>query len=121
MTIQIKRLQKKTAWSAADRARHKRIREQMQRTKPSPAELTADGTWMPLGAYFVLKQTIFVLKAEREKAGLSLAALAKRTGIDKAALSRLESGKQANPTLATLSRYAAALGKEVCVALRNTE
>lgn len=121
MTIQIKRLQKKTAWSAADRARHKRIREQMQRTKPTPRELMADGEWLPLGAYFALKQAVHILKAERAKAGLSLAEMAKRTGIDKAALSRLENGKQANPTLATLMRYAAALGKEVCVALRNAD
>lgn len=119
MTIQIKRVQRKTAWTAADRARHKRIREQMQRIKPTPEQLMGDGVWLPLGAYFTLKQTIGALKTERERAGLTLSALAKRTGIDKAALSRLESGKQANPTLATLLRYAAALGKEVCVALRD--
>ncbi len=119
MTMQIKRLQKKTNWSAADRARQRRIREQMQKTKPTPEQLMADGAWLPLGAYFALKQAIHILKAEREKAGLSLAALAKRTGIDKAALSRLENGKQPNPTMATLSRYAAALGKEVCLAFRD--
>lgn len=121
MTIQIKRLQKKTAWSAADRARHERIRKQMQRTKPTPKELMADGEWLPLGAYFALKQAIGVLKTERERAGMTLTALAKRTGIDKAALSRLENGKHANPTLATLMRYAAALGKKVYVALRDAE
>jgi transcriptional regulator with XRE-family HTH domain len=40
---------------------------------------------------------------------LSLEALALRSKIDKAALSRLEAGKQSNPTIATLLRYARAL------------
>ena len=94
--------------------RHRKIREQMQKSKPSPGQLMADGTWLPLGSYFALKQAIHVLKQEREKAGVSLRTLAKRTGIDKAALSRLENGKQPNPTMATLSRYAACSAKK-CV------
>lgn len=53
------------------------------------------------------------LKEHRSASGVSLTELAERTGIDKAALSRLESGAQANPTIATLERYAAALGKHI--------
>ena len=121
MTIRIKRVQKKTAWSAADRARHRRIRAQMQRTKPGPAELSSEGAWLPLGMYFALKQAIHELQRERKQAGLSLAAMAQRTGMDKAALSRLENGQQPNPTFATLSRYAAALGKEVCLSFRDAK
>ena len=41
--------------------------------------------------------------------------LAERTGIDRAALSRLENGAQDNPTINTLQRYAFALGKQVLV------
>jgi len=37
--------------------------------------------------------------------------VAERSGLDRAVVSRLESGKQDNPTVATLMRYAAALGK----------
>ena len=40
---------------------------------------------------------------------MSLEELALRSRIDKAALSRLEGGKQSNPTVATLLRYARAL------------
>jgi transcriptional regulator with XRE-family HTH domain len=40
---------------------------------------------------------------------MSLEELALRSRIDKAALSRLEGGKQSNPTIATLLRYARAL------------
>lgn len=49
------------------------------------------------------------LRLERERRGLSLADLSERTGMDRAALSRLETGKT-NPTVATLARVAAALG-----------
>src|SRR5262249_12024721 len=37
--------------------------------------------------------------------------VAEKSGIDKAALSRLETGRQINPTVATLARYAKAVGK----------
>ena len=61
------------------------------------------------------------LKQERQRAGLSLTDLAKRTGIDKAYLSRLENAQQANTTLETLRRVAEALGKELVLALNDTQ
>ncbi len=60
-----------------------------------------------------LKEFLGTLRRERESRGLSLSDLAERTGIDKAALSRLENGRQMNPTFFTLARYAHALGKHV--------
>ena len=42
-----------------------------------------------------------------------------RTGIDKATLSRLETGKQTNPTVDTLVRYAAAVGKQLVLTLQD--
>lgn len=60
-----------------------------------------------------LEHVMQVLKAERERQGLSLADMRERTGIDRAALSRLESGQHPNPTIATLMRYARALGKTI--------
>jgi transcriptional regulator with XRE-family HTH domain len=42
---------------------------------------------------------------------MTLAQLADKTGIDQAALSRLENGKNANPTFDTILRIAGALGK----------
>jgi hypothetical protein len=53
------------------------------------------------------------LRQAREVAGLSLAEITVRSGIDSPALSRLENGLNPNPTLATLSRYAQALGKRI--------
>jgi ribosome-binding protein aMBF1 (putative translation factor) len=56
-------------------------------------------------------------KAERENQGLTLADLAERMGIDPPALSRLETGKVLNPTLATLHKWAEALGQQLDVNL----
>jgi transcriptional regulator with XRE-family HTH domain len=50
---------------------------------------------------------------------LSLADVAERSGIDKAALSRLENGVHDNPTVETLARYAAALGKKLTWSLQD--
>jgi hypothetical protein len=56
-------------------------------------------------------------KAERERQGLTLAIVAERMGIDAPALSRLETGKMLNPTLATLHKWAEALGRELEIGL----
>ena len=53
------------------------------------------------------------LKRERQRRGLSLADVSERSGMDKGMLSRLENGKLLNPTLATLWRYAEAIGARI--------
>jgi DNA-binding XRE family transcriptional regulator len=50
------------------------------------------------------------LKRARERKGLSQGEVARRTRQARSAISRLESGEYANPTLHTLYRYAQALG-----------
>jgi DNA-binding XRE family transcriptional regulator len=55
----------------------------------------------------------------REAASLTLAELCERTGIDKATLSRFENGVHGNPTLATMTRYAEALGMQLEVELKK--
>ena len=56
-------------------------------------------------------------KAVRESQGLTLADVAERMGIDPPALSRLEAGKMLNPTVATLHKWAEALGQKLDVDL----
>ena len=56
-------------------------------------------------------------KSLREHHGLTLAEVAERMGIDAPALSRLETGKMLNPTLATLHKWAEALGQKLKVDL----
>ena len=58
-------------------------------------------------------------KAVRESQGMSLAEVAERMGIDSPALSRLETGKMLNPTLATLHKWAEALGQQLEVDLSS--
>jgi len=57
------------------------------------------------------------LKSMRENQGLTLAEVAARMEIDAPALSRLETGKVLNPTLATLHKWAEALGQKLDVDL----
>ncbi|MCC7334104.1 MAG: helix-turn-helix transcriptional regulator [Pirellulaceae bacterium] len=98
-----------------ERAKLAMVREQIaeelpdirQRAKERLAVLKKEG--MPL------RQVLAALRAERERQGLSLADINERTGIDRAALSRLENNADANPTLATLERYAEAVGRRMVV------
>lgn len=102
-----------------ERARHAKVREQIaeelpdirRRAKERLALLKKEGT--------PLRQVLSALRAERERQGLSLADINERTGIDRAALSRLENNEDANPTLATLERYAEAVGRQMVVLLSD--
>jgi ribosome-binding protein aMBF1 (putative translation factor) len=61
------------------------------------------------------------LRRERERQGLSLTDLAERTGIDRATISKLETGKIANPTVGTLRTVAKALGKTLTWTLESAK
>jgi DNA-binding XRE family transcriptional regulator len=98
------------------RAEHRCIRSLFQNWHPSPEELIASGEGVGfslIGEYPYLRPFLVRLKNVRQRAGLSLADVARRCSIDKAALSRLENGQNSNPTLDTLWRYAAALGRRL--------
>ena len=97
-------------------------RERYQRDKPSPEQLLAEGghkQFVPLGELMFIHQVMASLKKERERQGLTLAALSKRSGIDQAALSKLETGSHGNPTLETLHRIALALGKVIACVIQD--
>ncbi len=66
-----------------------------------------------------LHEVLVQLKAAREAKGLSLADLTELTGMDRSALSKLETGQRANPTVETLVRYAEAVGKRLLVSLTD--
>ena len=74
---------------------------------------------MTMGMYFDIQRALQALKREREQSGISISDVAKRSGLDRAVVSRLENGKQDNPTVATLMRYAAAVGKPLPLVLRR--
>lgn len=66
-----------------------------------------------------LRGLLMELKSAREAKGLSVADLTRLTGMDRSALSKLETGQRANPTVETLARYAEAVGKRLVVTLRD--
>lgn len=68
-----------------------------------------------------LQELLPQLKAAREAKGLSLADLTEITGMDRSALSKLETGQRANPTVETIVRYAEAVGKRLVVSLVDVE
>jgi hypothetical protein len=101
------------ALTEEERARHARIRGQIEQEKP---DLIARGR----GAkerHSRLREAVSALKATREALGLTLADIKMRTGIEKGNLSRLENAPNPNPTIETLTRYADAVGKELVITL----
>ena len=61
----------------------------------------------PLAIDPELATALATLRAERERQGLSLSDVAERSGIDRATLSKLETGKVPNPKVGTLRALAA--------------
>src|SRR5438105_5759703 len=119
--------QRKTIqWTAEQRAQHQAIRDAFRDWRPGPEELIASGEAARLGLdviHFPAQELLRQLKAFREGAGLTLADVSARCGIDQPALSRLENGHTKNPTLDTLWRFAAAVGRRLVLtteAIRNT-
>ncbi len=114
--MKAQRLFRASRKTAKERTRENALREQLQKERPSLEDLVRTGETDPdavmtMGMYFDVQGALQALKRERERGGLSIAQVAKRSGLDRAVVSRLENGKQDNPTVATLMRYAAALGK----------
>ena len=111
----MRRIARKRRLTADEAAKYRKVREQVEQELP---ELVA--RHHERSATLEKLETLFPqLKAAREARGLSLAALTELTGIDRSALSKLESGQRPNPTLSTLVRYAEAVGKQLVVALTD--
>lgn len=105
----------KVKWSRADRARHQAIREEFAH-RPNQEELHQTGDFqgsIKSGAYFAVQSLVRDLKHIRTASRLTLADVANLTGIDEADLDLLETGRQSNPTVDTLWRYAHALGRRL--------
>jgi DNA-binding phage protein len=92
-----------------ERGRHRIIRAQIEQEKSA---IQARGR-AAMETHDHLQQALQALKAAREQRGLSLTEMSRRSGIDRARLSRLETDAHANPTLETLSRMAQALDVEL--------
>ena len=96
------------------------IRQRFQKEKPTLQELVDSGDLEGVattGEFWELRKTFAALKKLRQERGLSITDMSDLTGMDRAAISRLENGQMNNPTIATMNRYAEALGKRVVVGL----
>ena len=116
-----RRLFRKRDQTPAQEAHEAAVRERFQRERPSLRDLleSGDGT-DPLTQreYFELQVACRErLRPLREAAGLSLSDMAARTGMDRAAIQKLESGVHTNPTIGTINRYLHALGKRLVVSI----
>jgi transcriptional regulator with XRE-family HTH domain len=107
--------------TAAQKAEEKKVRQMFRDWKPGPEELLASGRWQ--GPIVVEGQEEFwkairAVRAFREAQGLTLKEVSERCGIDVATLSKLENGKQANPTLFTMLLYVGAVGQRLHFSVR---
>ena len=99
--------------TAEEAAKYRKVRDEIDREKPDiSARIRAR-----IAELTDLAKVFAELKKVREAKGLSLTDMQEATGIDKASLSKLETGQRANFTLETVLRYADAVGKHVQFAL----
>jgi len=94
---------------ASTRITNKKVRALIKSDLESMGYLPADNTLIAIGQE---------IREARESAGLSLGSLAEQSGLEKASISRLESGKNPNPSLRTLSRLAKALKRSLEIRLQ---
>jgi len=111
----VKRVTRNRRLTPEEAAKYDKIREQIAAELP---ELVARHHER-MATLDQLQDVVDQLKAAREEKGLSLADLTGLTGMDRSALSKLETGRRANPTVATLVRYAEAVGKRIVVSLAD--
>jgi DNA-binding Xre family transcriptional regulator len=113
----MKRITRTRRLTPEEAAKYKKVREQI--TGELPDLLARHHERM--ASLDQLKELLVQLKAAREAKGLSLADLTELTGMDRSALSKLETGQRANPTVETLARYAEAVGKRLVVSVTDAE
>lgn len=111
----IRRINRDRRLTPEEAAKYKGIREQVAEELP---ELIARHD-EHVAVLDQLQELLEQLKAAREAKGLSLADLTELTGMDRSALSKLETGRRLNPTVETLVRYAEAVGKRLLVSLTD--
>ena len=113
----MKRITRNQHLSREEATRYRNIRTKVARELPDLIERHHER----MATLDQLSELLLQLKAAREAQGLSLSDLTERTGMDRSALSKLEAGQRANPTVETLVRYAEAVGKRLVVSLADAK
>lgn len=112
----LRRISRSRPLTSEEAAKYREVRRQVAEEMPELIERHHER----LVALDELTELVQQLKAAREEKGLSLSDLTRLTGMDRSALSKLETGQRLNPTIETLVRYADAVGKRLVVSLANT-
>lgn len=111
----MKRIIRDRRLTPEEAAKYKAIREQVAEELPELIACHEERT----ATLDLMQELLMQLKAAREAKSLSLSDLMELTGMDRSALSKLETGQRANPTVETLVRYAEAVGKRLVVSLEE--
>ncbi len=109
-----KHVHRKTERSDQEKARIKALREAFLRERPSVDELAQSAEYFEsttMGEFLDIKAIAHALKGIRLRENMTLADVAALTGMDRAAISRLENGIYQNTTINTINRLAHAYGK----------
>jgi DNA-binding XRE family transcriptional regulator len=109
----LRRITRDRRLTPEEAAKYRQVREQVAAELPELIERHEER----MATLDQLDALLQQLKAAREERGLSLADLTRLTGMDRSALSKLETGQRPNPTIETLVRYAEAVGKRLVVSL----
>lgn len=96
-----------------------RMRELRMQVEAEKEDILCQGRQVFAEHEQALAQTIGDLKRARQSLGLTLQEVAERMGTDRSNVHRLERGS-GNPTIATLARYAKAIGKRLVITLEPT-
>jgi DNA-binding XRE family transcriptional regulator len=109
----IRRIARNRRLTSEESAKYREIRERVAEELPELITRHHER----LSALDQLGELLRQLKAARKDRGLSLSDLTELTGMDRSAISKLETGQRPNPTIETLMRYAEAVGKHLVVSL----
>jgi DNA-binding XRE family transcriptional regulator len=115
MIMKSRRIVRNRRLKPKEAAKYRKIRQQVSEELPDLVTRHHER----LAALDQLDALMKQLKSAREERGMSLSEMTQLTGMDRSALSKLETGKRPNPTVETLVRYAEAVSKHLVVSLTD--
>ncbi|HZL87808.1 MAG TPA: helix-turn-helix domain-containing protein [Pirellulaceae bacterium] len=111
----IERVSRGRKLTSKEAARYRKLRAEIEAEKPAIKALVQ----RRIAEMKDLARVFSELKRAREDQGLSLSDMQDKTGIDRSALSKLETGQRDNYTVETILRYADAVGKRIVFELAD--
>ena len=112
-TTTIKHVTRNRRLTPREAAKYRRIRQQIEQEKP---EIN-----VRIRAQIKMQDVFKELRLIRQQRRLSLADMQRRTGMNRSAISKLETGSRANFSIDTVARYAHAVGKKILVTLADEQ